>query len=137
MKRHFASVLGLAAVLAGPAMADTSYPAALDTHTNALYKRMIALNSGLHSYEATAKFDVSLKTFPFISPSLDGNVYYKQPDKQTVVFNTVPALASQFKKVYPNLDSPAKWPLKYDVAILSDDNTTTVFRLVPMVDGGV
>jgi hypothetical protein len=137
MKRQLALALGLAAVAVAPAFADTTYPAALDTHTNALYKRMIALNAGLHSYEATAKFDVALKTFPYISPSLDGNVYFKQPDKQTVVFDTVPALASQFKKVYPNVDSPAKWPAKYDIAILSDDNTSTIFRLVPKVNGRV
>jgi hypothetical protein len=136
MNRFIATVLALCALATAPAYAQT-YPAVLDAHTNALYKRMLALNTGLRSYRATVKFDVALKTFPYISPSLDGNVYYKQPNKQAVVFDTVPLLASQFKKVYPKLDSPAEWPLKYDVAIMSDDNGTTLFRLVPKVNGRV
>jgi hypothetical protein len=136
MKRILAIVLALSAFALAPANAQT-YPAPLDAHTNALYKRMLALNTGLHSYKATVKFDVALKTFPYISPSLDGNVYFKQPNKQAVVFDTVPVLASQFKKVYPKLDAPAEWPLKYDVAVMSDDNGTTLFRLVPKVNGRI
>lgn len=137
MKRILAIALALSCAPFGPASAQTTPAAPLNAQTNALYKRMVGLNAGLHSYKATAKFDVALKTFPFISPSLDGNLFFKQPDKRAVTFDVLPAIASQFKKVYPNLDAPAKWPAKYDVTVMSDDSTTTLFRLVPKVNGRV
>ena len=137
MNRILGLAFALVALSQAAAHAQTTYPAPLDVHTNALYKRMVALNTNLHSYKANVKFDVALKTFPFISPSLDGNVYYKAPDKRTVTFDMLPAIASQFKKVYPNLDAPAQWPAKYDVAVMSDEAGTTVFRLVPKVNGRV
>jgi outer membrane lipoprotein-sorting protein len=105
--------------------------------TNDLFKRMTALNADVHTYKAAIHLDVALKSFPYISPSMDGSVYYKQPDKEAVVFDTVPALASQFKKVYPKVDPPGQWPALYDVALLSDRSGTTTFRLVPKKNGRV
>jgi outer membrane lipoprotein-sorting protein len=102
-----------------------------------LYHRMIALNAKLKTYTANVHLDVALKTFPYISPSLTGNVYYRQPNKEAVVFDTVPALASQFKKVYPRVDAPVDWPKIYDVTPLSDDSGTTTFRLIPKKNGRV
>ncbi len=104
---------------------------------NALYKRMVALNADVKSYRADVHLDVALKTFPYISPSLDGNVYYKRPDREAVVFDTVPALASQFKKVYPKVDPPGRWLALYQVAIVGDQNGSTLFRLVPKRNGRV
>jgi hypothetical protein len=120
-----------------PLLAATQTPAPLDAATNPLFKRMVALNADLRTYTAAVKLDVALKTFPYISPTLEGNIYYKRPDKEAVVFDTVPALASQFKKVYPNVEPPARWTELYDVAVLSDDGTQTAFRLVPKKNGRV
>ncbi|MDQ2908598.1 MAG: hypothetical protein M3R44_04520 [Candidatus Eremiobacteraeota bacterium] len=125
----------LAVAIAGPAAA--SAPSSLDPANSALYKRMVALNGNVSSYEADVHLDVALRTFPFISPSLDGNVYYKRPDKEVVVFNTVPALAAQFKKVYPRLDPPDQWTSLYTVTKLGDADGATTFRLVPKKDGRV
>ncbi|HMD02997.1 MAG TPA: hypothetical protein VKG44_08555 [Candidatus Baltobacteraceae bacterium] len=102
-----------------------------------LLRRMVQLNSKVKTYRAVVHLDVALKTFPYISPSLEGNVYYKQPDKEAVVFDTVPALASQFKKVYPRVDPPASWLRIYDVAQMGDDGALTTFRLVPKKNGRV
>jgi len=139
MNRAFALMLGFAGVLAaGPlCAASQTGPALLDEHNNALFKRMVALNGALRTYKADVHLDVALKTFPFISPSIDGNVYYKKPDKTAVIFDTVPALASQFKKVYPRVDPPATWTTVYDVAVMSDDGTDTTFRLRPKKNGRV
>lgn len=112
-------------------------PTVLDAQNDPLFKRMLALNADLKTYQANVHLDVELKTFPFISPSLDGSVYYKKPDREAVVFDTVPALASQFKKVYPHVDPPATWTALYDVAVLGDDAGTTTFRLVPKKNGRV
>ena len=139
MKRvSFAVALFAAFGMAGPlTAAPQTPPAALDPQSNALFKRMVALNHGLHTYEAVVHFDVALRTFPFLSPSLDGNVYYKEPDKEAVVFDTVPLLAAQFKKVYPRIDPPVSWLSLYEVAVLSDDGASSVFRLVPKKNGRV
>jgi hypothetical protein len=139
MNRALSLSLCLVAVAFGGPLSAASQPgpAMLDEHNNALYKRMIALNSSLRTYRATVHLDIALKTFPFISPSVDGDVYYKKPDKTVVIFDTVPALASQFKKVYPRVDPPATWTTIYDVAVMGDDGTTTTFRLRPKKNGRV
>lgn len=103
----------------------------------AVYARMQRVNAGLKSYQADLHVDVTTHGFPFISPSLDGKAYFEQPDKNAVVFETVPALASQFKKVYPQLEPPSEWPQSYDVTPVSDDGTTAQFRLVRKKNGRI
>jgi hypothetical protein len=126
-----------------PAVADNSAPASAQpaaqtsAQSNPVYKRMTQVNAGLHSYKADLHADIALKTFPFLSPSLDGNVYFKQPDKQAVNFQTVPALAAQFKKLYPHVEPPAAWPSIYTIGVLGDEGGLTTFRLVPRKHGRV
>lgn len=107
------------------------------TPVNDLYKRMTLVNGKLKTYKADIHVDVQLKTFPYISPALNGNVYYKQPNREAVVLDTVPAIANQFKKIYPHLDSPSDWFKVYDVAALSNESGVTLFRLVPRKNGRV
>jgi outer membrane lipoprotein-sorting protein len=127
-----------AAFAAAPVTADApASPVPLDPSSNVLFKRMVALNSALRTYRATIHLDVALKSFPFVSPSLDGTAYYKRPDKEAVVFDTVPALASQFKKVYPKVEPPAEWHALYDAYVMTDSGGSTVFRLVPKKNGRV
>jgi len=134
----YLAVLALGAVVSTMGgRADAQQPIVPLDAQNALYKRMVALNGTVRSYRADVHLDVALKTFPFISPSLDGNVYYKKPDREAVVFDTVPALASQFKKVYPKVDPPARWLALYDVGVVGDENGATLFRLVPKRNGRV
>ncbi len=64
-------------------------------------------------------------------------MYFKQPDKEAVIFDTVPALAAQFKKLYPRIEPPGQWPSIYDVTVLGDDNGSTTFRLVPKKNGRI
>jgi hypothetical protein len=103
----------------------------------AVYGRMQKINANLKSYQADFHVDVTTHGFPFISPSLDGKAYFEQPDKNAVIFDSVPALASQFKKVYPQLEPPAQWPTVYDVTPVADDGTTSQFRLVRKKSGRV
>jgi hypothetical protein len=110
---------------------------AQDVAGNDVFVRMQRLNADVKSYTATLHVDVAMKTFPFLSPGLDGNVYYEQPDRTAIVFNTVPLLADQFKKVYPKIDPPDKWLELYDVSIVGDVDGTTAFRLVPKNGGRV
>jgi outer membrane lipoprotein-sorting protein len=103
----------------------------------AVYARMQRVNANLHSYQATLHVDVTTHGFPYISPSLDGTAYFEQPDHSAVVFETVPALASQFRKVYPQLEPPSEWPRIYDVTPLGDDGTSAQFRLVRKKNGRI
>jgi outer membrane lipoprotein-sorting protein len=138
MRLSIATLLLAGAALIGcPPVAADAPAVPLDASSNALYKRMVALNAALRTYKATIHLDIELKTFPFLSPSLDGTAYYKKPDKEAVVFDTVPALASQFKKVYPRIDPPSEWPANYDASILGDADGATTFRLVPKKAGRV
>jgi outer membrane lipoprotein-sorting protein len=124
----------VAAVAIPPANAQTAGPAG---DPGAVYDRMQRVNAGLKSYTASIHVDVTTHGFPLISPSLDGTAYFEQPDKSAVVFDTVPVLASQFKKIYPQLEPPNQWPRLYDVTPVSDDGTTSHFRLVRKVNGRI
>src|SRR5665213_1008833 len=110
--------LALAAALTVGSLAAAPAPGG---DAMAVYARMQKVNAGLKSYQADLHVDVTTHGFPFISPSLDGKAYFEQPDKNAVIFDTVPALASQFKKVYPQLEPPAEWPTVYDVSPVADD----------------
>ncbi len=103
----------------------------------AVYARMQRVNANLRSYQADLHVDVTTHGFPYISPSLDGKAYFEQPDKSAVVFETVPALANQFKKVYPQLEPPNEWAQLYDVTPVSDDGTTSQFRLERKKNGRI
>jgi len=127
----FAFATLAATVAALPVAAD------VEAQNGDLFHRMTMVNAHLKSFKADLHADVSLKTFPYLSPSLDGNVYFKQPDKQAVVFDTVPVLAAQFKKVYPRIEPPAEWPNIYNFTVAGDDGGVTTFRLVPKKHGRV
>jgi hypothetical protein len=134
MRTHAVRIVLVAALLALAAPLRAQTPAG---DAAAVYARMQKLNAGLHSYVATIHVDVTTHGFPFISPSLDGKAYFEQPDRNAVVFDTVPLLANGFKKVYPQLEPPSEWPRVYDVTPLADDGTTSHFRLVRKVNGRI
>ncbi|MGH7729250.1 MAG: hypothetical protein ACREM2_10760 [Vulcanimicrobiaceae bacterium] len=142
MSAFLALAAGVAAAPSAPASptpaASASHaPALLDPASDPLFRRMVALNASLATYRAHVHLDVALHSFPFISSAFDGSVYYKRPDKYAVDFDTVPALAAEFKKVYPHLDPPSLWPTLYDMATLSDQAGTSTLRLVPKKNGRV
>ena len=103
-----------------------------------LLDRMAAINPNLHTFTATLHANVTLKTFPFLSTQLVGTYYFKQPDQNKVIFTGgVPAVAEQFDKLYAHIEPPSRWRDLYEVTQVSDDGTTTTFRLVPRKHGNV
>ena len=132
LRRSRSLVLAAGLVLL-PAFAAAQSP----TPAGEVYARMQRLNAGLRSYRADFHVDVRMRSFLPLNPSLDGVAYYEQPDKNAIVFNTVPLLAQQFKKIYPQLEPPAEWPKLYDVTPVSDDGTTSQFRLVRKKNGRI
>lgn len=104
----------------------------------ALLARMAALNPDLHTSTATMHAHVVLRSFPFLSADLTGTYYYQAPDREKVVFTAgVPLVAQQFDKLYAHVESPSRWDSLYVVTMLSDDGTTSHFKLVPRKHGNV
>lgn len=114
-----------------------AHVAALPQDGDTLLRRMADANPSLQSYTATLHVAIVLHSMPFLNPSLDGNYYYKRPDKQAVIFQSVPVLAEQFQKVYPKLDPPATWPDRYAITVLGDTGAATTLRLIPKRQGRV
>jgi hypothetical protein len=99
---------------------------------------MEAVNPNLHAFSAMLNAHVVMRSFPFLTADLAGTYYYEEPDKNKVVFTSgVPMIAQQFDKLYAHIDSPSQWSDKYVVTTVSDDGSTTRFRLVPRKSGNV
>jgi len=104
----------------------------------ALLARMEAVNPNLHAFTASLHARITMRSFPFLSAQLDGTYYYKEPDKNKVVFTSgVPAVAQQFDKLYAHIEPPARWRDLYVVTLAADDGKTARFKLVPRKDGNV
>jgi len=131
---HARSFAALALALTTLALVAPAPRAAADED---LYARMQRVNAGLRSYRADVTVAIQLHTFPFLSPTLAGTAYYKRPDKTAVDFQSVPALASQLKKVVGQIEQPAEWPSLYEVTPTGDDGTTATFRLVRKKNGRI
>jgi len=124
---RFLAVFAATLALTAPSAADQSD----------VYLRMQRLNASLKSYQAKVHVAVVTHSFPFLSPTLDGTVYFKTPDRNAVEFKTVPAIANQVKKLVGSLEPASEWPRLYDVTLVSDDGTTSTFRLVRKKHGRI
>jgi outer membrane lipoprotein-sorting protein len=103
-----------------------------------LLTRMAAVNAGLHTYTATMKAHVALTTFPFITADIGATMYHKDPDLNKLeVTSGLPAMASQFSKLYPRIEPPSRWPDMFAIKTLSDDGKMTTLQLTPKVQGNV
>jgi hypothetical protein len=103
-----------------------------------LLARMAQINPNLHAFSATLRAHVAMKSFPFLAADLVGTYYYKEPDKNKVVFTSgVPVVAAQFDKLYAHIESPSQWQKLYTITTVSDDGNTTAFRLVPRTVGNI
>ena len=102
-----------------------------------LVRRMVAADT-VRSYTANVHADIAMHSFPFLSPSLDGTYYHKEPSKNKIVFTSgLPFIAKEFSKVYPEVDSPANWFQKYDVSMESANPEFTTLKLVPRKHGRI
>jgi outer membrane lipoprotein-sorting protein len=121
------AVLGSAALLMGASGAGQSD----------VYARMQRINPSLHSYRASVRVAVVTHSFPYLSPTLDGTIYFRSPDQSAVEFKTVPLLASELKKVVAQLEPASEWPRLYEVTPVNDDGTISTFRLVRKKHGRI
>lgn len=102
-----------------------------------IISRMVAADN-VRSYTASVHADIAMHSFPFLSPSLDGTYYHKEPSKNKIVFTSgLPFIAKQFSKVYPEVESPANWMKKYYVSMEAQDAQYTTLKLVPRKHGRI
>lgn len=94
--------------------------------------RLIALSENVHSYMASVHADVVMRTFPYLTPQLDGTYYHKEPSKDKLVFTSgLPLIAQAFSNVYPHVESPSRWQEVYFISVEAGDGRTTTLKLVP------
>lgn len=46
-------------------------------------------------------------------------------------------IGQQFDKLYAHIEPPSRWRDQYEVTVVSDDGSTTAFRLIPRKHGNV
>jgi len=135
MRRSISFILAAGlALYSSPTLAD---PGASAVPASDVYARMQHVNDNLASYQADVTVAIATHGPPFISPTLQGKMYFKKPDKSAVVFDTVPFIAQQAKHVVAQLEPPAQWPQLYVVTPTGDDGTTSTFRLVRKKNGRI
>lgn len=130
-----AATLALAA--AQPSLAATTQSVQnVTTIVSQLEQRMDAVNA----YSAHVKLAVQLHSFPFIAANLDGTTTYTKPGHYTVVFESLPSLASAFQKVSGDVGDPAAWSQKYNIAVdpaASEASNLLALRLTEKTKGEV
>lgn len=127
----FALALGAAAFIPATAQ-STQGPTVIS-----IINRMVAADT-VRSYTANVHADIAMHSFPFLSPSLDGTYYHKEPSKNKIIFTSgLPFIAKQFSKVYPEVESPSNWLQKYDVSVEGQDTDYTTLKLVPKKHGRI
>ncbi|HZV80051.1 MAG TPA: hypothetical protein VFF60_10630 [Candidatus Binatus sp.] len=96
--------------------------------------KMTAANAWVKSYKVRIHFDANVHSFVSLPLSLDATLYYKQPDKMQIVFDSVPTLAKQFQNFYASSGTPQTWPKTYIVTLEPPDpavTSTLTLRLTP------
>src|SRR6185437_4957522 len=118
------AVFALCAVIGrAPAPASAQSPT-----IPAIISRMVAAEN-IQSYTASVRADIAMHSFPFLSPTLEGTYYHKEPSKNKIVFTSgLPFIAKQFSKVYPEVESPANWQQKYFVSMENQDGAYTTLK---------
>jgi hypothetical protein len=130
---HTVALLAILAVAGG-----TAPVYAQDATVVGIVQRMVAADAGVRSYTASVHADIAMHSFPFISPSLDGTYYHKEPNKNKIVFTSgLPYIAKEFSKIYPDIESPSHWFVRYYVSLEGNDGTYTTLKLVPRKHGRI
>jgi hypothetical protein len=135
MKRP-ASIVAVATLLCAPAIAAQT--AGAQVSSSDLLQRMIANSGGVKSYTASVRADIAMRTFPYLSPTLEGTFYHKEPSHNKIVFTSgLPFIAKQFSKVYPEVESASRWTDIYLISTESDTDGFTTLKLVPRKHGRI
>lgn len=138
MKRIAQKLAAAAILCALIASAGAVARAQLSPSTLDLIQRAAAVSQSVKSYTASVHADIAMHTFPYLSPSLDGTYYHKEPSHNKIVFTSgLPFIAKQFSKVYPEVESPSRWSEIYYISPENDADGYTTLKLVPKKHGRI
>jgi len=79
-------------------------------------KRINARNPSLRSFQAGIHVKVRMTSFPFLSPHLDGNAYYKRPGNYEVVFTNAPSYLRGTNQLFADIADPNGWIADSNIA---------------------
>lgn len=101
---------------------------------------LVSRNTGLTTFQA--HIAIRLHTgIPFLNPALEGDTYYKRPDRYEVVFTKYPSWAKSFEALYSDIGDPAVWYKRFYYALNGTrtykDHTDLVLRLTQRVRGEI
>ena len=113
MKR-FIFLISLFAVGAAPAQA----PNAGD-----IVSRMSAARASLNSYSVRVGFQFNVHAFFTVHFSPQATYYFKRPDKNELVFDSLPPGAQQFQRFFGSIGTPETWPKTYDITLAGSSGT--------------
>lgn len=144
MKKVFValfSVLIAVGSSTGALQASAPQPSASAAPTvQSILERMTASRKDLNSFSVAIHFDITLHEVVDVGLGLDGVQYYEQPDKEALIFNSVPVMAKDFQRLYPHIGTPQTWPVQYDISIVDaspSDARAYGLKLVPKRPGNV
>lgn len=100
------------------ALGATPAPGPIPQNAQQVLARAVASRQELHSYQVpvniTGKVRVSLLTVPV---AMNGNEYFKAPDKEAMHLNNVPSLAKSFSNTVNSMGTPQIWEATYDIVL--------------------
>lgn len=112
-----ASVLLLGEATPSPPSASPAPSPSEAVSAQAVLVRMVAAQSGLNTFSVPIHFDVTVHELVNLPMPLDGMRYFQRPDKEALIMNSVPAVASAFQRLYGGLGTPQTWPTRYDISL--------------------
>ncbi|TAM89602.1 hypothetical protein EPN42_07310 [bacterium] len=119
--------------------ADASPGAVPTTDAREIVQRLIEREPDLQTYRAHLNVKIRMRSFPFLAPALEGQVYFKRPGKYEVIFDHVPFYAKGFERVYGGIGDPSDWYQRFDVSysgqVIVSGHPDVVLTLVQRVRG--
>jgi hypothetical protein len=115
--RRWIAALGVAAVVASaPALAADRASMLMDGR--AIVAKMVERNPNLQTFSARVHVDVRMLNFPWLSPKLDGSVYFKRGTGYEVVFDRTPFYARNFRKIFADVGDPQAWLRRDEISVI-------------------
>jgi hypothetical protein len=101
---------------------------------------LVARNSALTTFHA--RITIRLHTgIPFLNPALEGDTYFKRPDRYEVVLTKYPSWAKGFEQLYSDIGDPAVWYKKFSYTLHGtrtyQGHEDLVLRLIERVRGSL
>lgn len=122
----FLAALLTMTIAAAPASASTA---------DDIVARMAAQRAGLKSYQVRVGFAIDLNAFLHLHFSPQATYYFKQPDKNAIVFDSLPPGAQQFQHFFGSIGTPETWVKTYDLSMAATSatpaDTRYYLKLVP------